>query len=79
MADLNTCDLHLSCFLIASGCQLKNYSRDKASQRVYFLFDESVKDPYKMREEYFAGIAVVNALKFANELKSLKALCHSLI
>jgi hypothetical protein len=57
MADLNTCDLHLSCFLIASGCQLKNYSRDKASQRVYFLFDESVKDPYKIAVVIYAVVS----------------------
>ena len=77
--DLNTCDLALSSYLIASGCALKSYARDPKSQRVYFTLSNEEQDPHTLRELYFSGEATVNALKFAEQLKSLKALCHSII
>ena len=77
--DLNTCDLHLSAYLMAKGCTLKNSIRDQQTQRVYFTVGSEEFDPHNLRVEYFSGQGQVSALKFSNNLKSLKSLCHSIL
>lgn len=77
--DLNTCDLHLASFLMAKGCTMQSTIRDQKTQRVYFTLSSEVTDPHQLRVEYFNGSGQVSALKFADTLKSLKSLCHSIL
>ena len=63
--------LYFAAYLKASGFELKGTRRDGA--RVFFLFGRSV---ITEKERFFAGTVNVNALRYSEEVKALKALVH---
>jgi hypothetical protein len=73
-----TCDLYLAAFFISCGCKMFNHERDPRSRRVYFIFE---KNPLlqELKVNYFSRQAKVEALNFADNIKSLKSLCHNLV
>jgi hypothetical protein len=71
-----TCDLYLAAFFTSAGCQIKETTRD--SRKVYFLFDNGVLVD-KLKVDYFTRNAKVDALTYADNIKSLKSLCASLM
>ena len=73
----NSCDLYLAAFLLSSGCRMSSSERDPKTKRVYFVFE---KNPMinELKVSYFARQAKVDALSFADNIKSLKSLCHNL-
>jgi hypothetical protein len=73
----STCDLYLASFFISCGCRMTSHERDSKSRRVYFIFE---KNPLiqELKVNYFSRQAKVEALNFADNIKSLKSLCHNL-
>ena len=73
-----TCDLYLAAFFLSAGCALNQSQRDQRSKRVYFVFE---KNPTieELKLHYFARTAKVDALTYADNIKSLKSLCHNLL
>jgi len=73
-----TCDLYLSAFFLSAGCKMSSSSRDSKTKRVYFVFE---KNPIitELKLKYFSREAKIDALTFADNIKSLKSLCHNII
>jgi hypothetical protein len=73
-----TCDLYLAAFFISAGCTLIKSENDHKSKRIYFIFE---KNPIlnELKVNYFSRQAKVDALTFADNIKSLKSLCHNLL
>lgn len=71
-----TCDLYLAAFFATSGCPVKSTTRD--AKKVYFYF-ESNEIMDKLRTAYFLRQGKVDALSYADTVKSLKSLCASII
>jgi hypothetical protein len=75
--NFSSCDLYLAAFLISAGAHMSRHERDPRSKRVYFVFE---KNPMlqDLKVSYFARSAKVDALTFADNIKSLKSLCHNI-
>ena len=73
-----TCDLYLAAFFLAAGCHLVKSVRESKTRRVYFYFDKNslITD---LKIKYFSREAKVEALTFADHIKSLKSLCHNIV
>jgi hypothetical protein len=73
----STCDLYLAAFFLSAGCKIEKSTRDKKTKRVYFLFE---KNPLvtELRLKYYSRDAKIDAQTFADNVKSLKSLCHSI-
>jgi len=73
-----TCDLYLAAFFLSTGCKMVRSSRDLKTKRVYFVFE---KNPLmnELKVKYFSREAKVDALTFADNVKSLKSLCHNVM
>jgi hypothetical protein len=73
-----TCDLYLASFFVSAGNKMISAYRDPKTKRVYFVFE---KNPILMelRLNYFSRDAKVPALTYADNIKSLKSLCHNII
>ena len=73
-----TCDLYLAAFFLSAGCKMAKSIRDPKTRRVYFIFERNpiMQD---LKVKYFSREAKVEALTFADNIKSLKSLCHNII
>lgn len=71
-----TCDLYLAAFFATASCPIKSTTRDE--KKVYFFFEgnEIVEN---LKSAYFLRQAKVDALSYADNVKSLKSLCASII
>jgi len=72
-----TCDLYLGAFLVSAGCKMLKANREQKSKRVYFVF-EKTNLIMNLRLDYFSRNAKVAALTYADNIKSLKSLCHNI-
>jgi len=73
-----TCDLYLAAFFLSAGCKMTKTNRDNRTRRVYFIFDNNpVTEELKMK--YFGRGAKIDALTYADNIKSLKSLCHNIV
>jgi len=73
-----TCDLYLAAFFASAGCKMIKPSRDQRTKRVYFIFEKSETMP-DLKVKYFSREAKIDALTYADNIKSLKSLCHNMI
>jgi hypothetical protein len=73
-----TCDLYLAAFFLSAGCRMVRSSRDAKTKRVYFVFEKSPV-MLELKIKYFSREAKVDALTFADNIKSLKSLCHNIV
>lgn len=71
-----TCDLYLAAFFATSGCPIKETTRD--ARKVYFSFDNSELIE-RLKVDYFTRNAKIDALSYADNIKSLKSLCASIM
>ena len=71
-----TCDLYLAAFFTTAGCPIKDTSRD--TKKVFFFF-ENTEIVEKLKSSYYLRQAKVDALSYADNVKSLKSLCASII
>jgi hypothetical protein len=74
----SSCDLYLAAFFLSAGCRMTSSARDPKTKRVYFVFE---KNPImlELKLKYFSREAKIDALTFADNIKSLKSLCHNII
>lgn len=73
-----TCDLYLAAFFLSAGCRMVKSYREQKSKRVYFAFEkDSIVNDLKL--QYFSRGAKIDALTFADNIKSLKSLCHNIV
>lgn len=71
-----TCDLYLAAFFSAAGCHIKSTSRD--AKKVFFFFEQNdIID--NLRSAFYLRQAKVDALTYADQIKSLKSLCASIL
>lgn len=73
----STCDLYLAAFYVSAGCKIGQSTRDKTSKRVYFYFEDNPLIA-ELRLKYYSRDAKVDAQTYADNVKSLKSLCHSI-
>jgi len=73
----STCDLYLAAFYASAGCKIERSTRDPKTKRVHFNFE---KNPVisELRVKYYSREAKIDALTFADNVKSLKSLCHNI-
>jgi hypothetical protein len=71
-----TCDLYLAALFATSGCKIKNTVIDQ--KKVYFYFEHSTIIE-KLKSSYFLRQCPVDALTYADNIKSLKSLCASIL
>lgn len=73
----STCDLYLAALFVSAGNKMLKANRDQRTKRVYFVFDKN--DILQgLRVSYFSREAKVDALTYADNIKSLKSLCHNI-
>lgn len=72
-----TCDLYLAAFFLSAGSRMIKSFREQKSKRVYFIFE---KNPIitDLKLNYFSREAKIDALTYADNIKSLKSLCHNI-
>jgi hypothetical protein len=73
----STCDLYLAAFFLSAGCKIEQSIRDKKTKRVYFFFEKNSLVT-ELRLKYYSRDAKIDAQTFADNVKSLKSLCHSI-
>ena len=71
-----TCDLYLASFFQSTGVKMLKAVRDLKTRRVYFIFEKN-ETMHELRLSYFSREAKVDALTYADNIKSLKSLCHN--
>lgn len=71
-----TCDLYLAAFFQTAGCKIKRTTRDV--KKVYFLLENNALVE-KLKSDYFLRQGMVDALSYADNIKSLKSLCASIM
>jgi len=73
----STCDLYLAAFFMSAGCAMLKAYRDSKKNRVFFIFE---KNPIllELRLKYWSREAKVAGLTYADNIKSLKSLCHNI-
>ena len=71
-----TSDLYFAAYLQSVGCRISKI--DKDGTKNIFTFDDEQKRE-TLKEDYFNEDinSAVPALKFANNVRSLKTLCHT--
>jgi len=72
--EYKTPDLYFAAYLKVAGCPMPK--TDRVGKRVFFCFDVGVSNVEELKRGYFSGQSKVPALGYANEIKTLKALCH---
>ena len=73
-----TCDLYLAAFFLSAGCKMIKSQRDARTRRVYFVFEKTsiIQD---LKLSYFSREGKIDALTYADNVKSLKSLCHNMM
>jgi len=73
-----TCDLYLAAFFLTASCKMVRSVRDPKTRRVYFIFEKNTMME-ELKLNYFSRKAKVDALSYADNIKSLKSLCHNIL
>lgn len=73
---VKTCDLYLAAFFVSVDCPIKATSKE--GKKVYFSFGNA-EMVEKLRTAYYTRQAKVHAVTYADNIKSLKSLCASII
>lgn len=71
-----TVDLYFAAALVCAGFEMWDPER-KSPNRVEFVFMDPAGTYQRVRSDYFSGRLTVDALKFTQNVKSLKSLVHS--
>jgi hypothetical protein len=72
--DFRTPDLYFAAYLQTAGVELKKTERENG--RVFFIFDTSISNIDELKTAWFNNTAKIPALPYANNIKSLKSVCH---
>lgn len=74
---VTTCDLYMAAFLNAAGCKIVKHSTE--NHRVDFFFDNKDGLAARLKDEYLTRSAQINALTYADNVKSLKSWCADIM
>lgn len=74
-SEYRTSDLYFAAYLQVAGTKLLRTDRN-ATGKVSFIFDTSISNIEELKNGWFAMTAKVEALPYANSIKTLKSLCH---
>jgi len=74
--EFRTNDLYFAAFLQTAGVTLARTSRETGGRKVAFIFDTQAVNLNELKTGYYNQTAKIPALPYANNVKSLKALCH---
>jgi hypothetical protein len=72
--EFRTPDLYFAAYLQTAGVEMRR--TDRENSRVYFVFDTSISNIEELKTGWFSNIAKVAAQPYANNIKSLKSICH---
>ena len=73
---IKTCDLYMAAFFVSVDCPVIKTVRE--GRKVYFCFENS-KMMEDLKVSFFTRQAKVDALTYADNVKSLKSLCASIV
>jgi len=73
-----TCDLYIAAFFVSAGCRMIKSFREQKTKRVHFVFEKN-STILDLKLKYFSREAKIDALTFADNIKSLKSLCHNIM
>jgi hypothetical protein len=73
--EFRTSDLYFAAYLQTAGVPLKRTDREPGN-RMFFVFDTSIANMDDLKVGWFNNTAKVSAQPFANNVKSLKSICH---
>jgi len=69
-----THDLYFAGYLQTAGVPMVR--TEKENSRLFFIFDVSIANIEELKTAWFNSSGKVAALPYANNLKTLKTLCH---
>jgi hypothetical protein len=72
--EFRTPDLYFAAYLQTAGVEMRR--TDRENNRVYFVFDTSIANIEELKLGWFNKTAKVAALPYADNIKSLKSVCH---
>lgn len=75
-SEYRTHDLYFAAFLQTAGVPLADTVRESGGRKVAFVFDTRTTNLPELKTTYYNQTARIPALPYANNIKSLKALCH---
>lgn len=70
-----TSDLYFAAYLQVAGVPMLNHQKN-GSGKVSFIFDTSVSNIDELKRAWFNRSGRVEALPYADAIKSLKSICH---
>ena len=73
-APFRTPDLYFAAYLQTAGVTMLKSERENS--RVFFVFSTEVADIEELKTGWFNSTAKIPAMTFANNIKSLKSVCH---
>jgi hypothetical protein len=73
--EFRTADLYFAAYLQTAGVTLKRTDRESGN-RMFFVFDTSIANIEELKVGWFNNTAKVSAQPYANNIKSLKSICH---
>lgn len=73
--EFRTSDLYFAAYLQVAGAQMVRADRN-GSNKVSFIFDSSVSNIEELKRAWFNRTGRVEALPYADTIKSLKSICH---
>lgn len=72
--EFRTPDLYFAAYLQTAGVEMLRTDRD--NNRVFFVFDTSIANVEELKSGWFNNTSKVPAQPYANNIKSLKSVCH---
>ena len=73
--EFRTSDLYFAAYLQVAGVPMARTERN-GNGKVSFIFDVSVSNVEELRTAWFNRSGRVQALPYADTIKSLKSICH---
>ena len=73
--EFRTSDLYFAAYLQVSGVPMKGTPRS-GNGRVSFVFDTAICNIGALKTAWFNRTGKIEALPFADAIKSLKSICH---
>ena len=75
-SEYRTSDLYFAAYLQVAGAPMVHTERN-GNGKVSFIFDSSVVNIEELRRAWFSRQGKIEALPYADAVKSLKSVCHT--
>lgn len=73
--EFRTSDLYFAAYLQVAGVPMTRTEKN-GSGKVSFIFDTSTSNMSELKNLWFSQNGKIQALPYANAIKSLKSICH---